>query len=355
MKRISCLLGGVLLSVAASAQLTVMPSGKTYIGDLPNDTQDPDGVITLQVFGPGKDNGNKGRIAIGDYGRASSGSCNVMLAEYGDMDSDQLWLHGKNGIYQTFNKGYEADVVSYYDPIKDAANYNFKVSIKTTKNINCKNLTASNKVTCKELLNTSDRRLKSDIQPIGNSTANLMKLTGVSYYLHSKGEEASLRSGSDNKRDMGLIAQDLMKVYPDLVFEDEEGYYAVNYIGLIPVLIESIKEQQTTIEKLNDKIGKLEAKSIGQLSDATEAVLLQNTPNPFNESTSIEYKIPATATSASIIVYNMEGAQLKEYKINSNGAGSIQIKGSEFAAGMYLYALIVGNELIDTKRMILTK
>lgn len=353
MKRISCLLGGVLLSVAASAQLTVMPSGKTYIGDLPNNTQDPEGVITLHIFGKGE-TGSKGRIAIGDYGKASSGSCNVMISEYGDTDSDQLWLHGKAGIYQTADKGYSSNVISYYDPSKNA-NYNFNVSIKTTKNINCTNLTASNKVTCKELLNTSDRRLKSDIQPIGNSTANLMKLTGVSYYLHSKGEEASLRSGSDNKRDMGLIAQDLMKVYPDLVFEDEEGYYAVNYIGLIPVLIESIKEQQTTIEKLNDKIGKLEAKSIGQLSDATEAVLLQNTPNPFNESTSIEYKIPATATSASIFVYNMEGAQLKEYKINGNGAGSVQIKGAEFAAGMYLYALIVDNELIDTKRMILTK
>lgn len=355
MKRISCLLGGVLLSVAASAQLTVMPSGKTYIGDLPNNTQDPDGVVTLHVFGKGEV-GSKARIAIGDYGRASTGSCNVMISEYADKDSDKLWLHGKNGIYQTAYNGTDKDVISYLDLTMDKI-YHFNVSIKTTKNINCTNLTASNKVTCKELLNTSDRRLKSDIQPIGNSTANLMKLTGVSYYLHSKdeGEEASLRSGSDNKRDMGLIAQDLMKVYPDLVFEDEEGYYAVNYIGLIPVLIESIKEQQTTIEKLNDKIGKLEAKSIGQLSDATDAVLLQNTPNPFNESTSIEYKIPATATSASIFVYNMEGAQLKEYKINGNGAGSVLIKGSEFAAGMYLYALIVDNELIDTKRMILTK
>ena len=136
MKRISCLLGGVLLSVAASAQLTVMPSGKTYIGEMPNNTQDTFEVITLQVFGPGKV-GSKAKIALGDYGNPATGSCNVILAEYGETDTDQLWLHGKNGIYQTFNKGYESDVVSYYDPSKNA-NYNFNVSIKTTKNINCK-------------------------------------------------------------------------------------------------------------------------------------------------------------------------------------------------------------------------
>jgi len=51
----------------------------------------------------------------------------------------------------------------------------------------------------------------------------------------------------------------------------------------------------------------------------------------------------------------MQGAELKSYPITTKGADSITIQGSELPAGMYLYTLVVNNEIIDTKRMILTK
>lgn len=51
----------------------------------------------------------------------------------------------------------------------------------------------------------------------------------------------------------------------------------------------------------------------------------------------------------------MNGTQLKNYSITQRGKGSITIQGSEFTAGMYLYALIADGKVIDTKRMILTK
>jgi Chaperone of endosialidase len=58
-------------------------------------------------------------------------------------------------------------------------------------------------------------------------------------------------------KQMGVIAQEVEKVFPELVTTNGDGYKRVNYIGLIPVLIESIKEQQTQIEKQNQKIEKL--------------------------------------------------------------------------------------------------
>jgi len=51
----------------------------------------------------------------------------------------------------------------------------------------------------------------------------------------------------------------------------------------------------------------------------------------------------------------MNGIQLKNYIISERGKKNIIINGSEFNAGMYLYALINDNKVIDTKRMILTK
>ena len=44
------------------------------------------------------------------------------------------------------------------------------------------------------------------------------------------------------QKQFGLIAQDVQVIYPELVYQDPEGYLAINYTGLIPLLIESIKE-----------------------------------------------------------------------------------------------------------------
>jgi hypothetical protein len=51
----------------------------------------------------------------------------------------------------------------------------------------------------------------------------------------------------------------------------------------------------------------------------------------------------------------MNGVQLKSYPVVERGKGNLTIQGSEFSAGMYLYALIADGKVIDTKRMILTK
>ena len=333
------------LSIAANAQLTVLNNGKTYLGNFPNYLQqsnnDPENDVTLQIFGKGNF-GCKGMLAFGDYGQLSKHTRNVVIGEYGTKDTDQLWLHGKNGIYLTYNDG--------------------------EKIIGCFNRSNGNKFTfntpvwAEGVKLTSDERLKTEIEPISNSLENLMKLNGVSYNLHSKpaaGEDGLRAARVYDKKSIGLIAQELMTVYPELVDQDSDGYYAVDYIGLIPVLIESIKEQQNKINELNEKLEKVEAKQSNNyaLDEAfsTKSVLKQNAPNPFKNETTIEYFVPENATSASIYIYDMTGAQLKEFKINSKGNDKLTIKGSEFKAGMYIYSLIVDGQLIDTKRMTLTK
>jgi len=58
---------------------------------------------------------------------------------------------------------------------------------------------------------------------------------------------------------------------------------------------------------------------------------------------------------ADLYIYNMKGEQINTYPITERGTISITIEGHSLSTGMYLYALIADGQVIDTKRMILTK
>jgi len=60
-----------------------------------------------------------------------------------------------------------------------------------------------------------------------------------------------------NKNDFGFIAQEVKEVLPEIVSLDPTSeLYTINYVKLIPVLVEAIKEQQAEIELLKQQIGK---------------------------------------------------------------------------------------------------
>jgi hypothetical protein len=90
---------------------------------------------------------------------------------------------------------------------------------------------------------------------------------------------------------------------------------------------------------------------------ATEAgiQLYQNTPNPFNGVSTINYELPQ-AGQVTFEVFDITGKQIVEMNEGSKGAGSYQISlnASDFAAGSYYYTLTVGTERV-TKQMVITK
>lgn len=89
---------------------------------------------------------------------------------------------------------------------------------------------------------TSDQRLKTNITNISDPLEKVRWLRGVCFeWDHSK--IADLPSvGPKPTKDVGLLAQDVEKVFPEVVFERDDGYKAVDYSRLVPVLIEAIKE-----------------------------------------------------------------------------------------------------------------
>lgn len=102
-------------------------------------------------------------------------------------------------------------------------------------------------------LYNSDRRLKDNIQTLDGGLAKLLQLHPVSFTWNS-----GPRKG---KHDIGLIAQDVQKVQPELVNTDTTtGYLAVDYPKLAPILIKAIQEQQAEIDALKARVAELEAK-----------------------------------------------------------------------------------------------
>ena len=119
----------------------------------------------------------------------------------------------------------------------------------------------ANKVT-----QVSDIRLKQNITGLEHALDNLDLIDGV-YFDWVKNENTGLQLSGG--RQVGVIAQDLEKVYPELVTTNDKGYKTVDYMKLTPVLLEAIKEQQKMIESQNSRIKRLET-LVEQLLSGTE-------------------------------------------------------------------------------------
>jgi hypothetical protein len=96
---------------------------------------------------------------------------------------------------------------------------------------------------------SSDIRLKENITPIPNALEKVNQISGNTYDWKEGYDEIHSHKGND----VGVIAQELEKVLPEVVTERETGYKAVNYEKIVPLLIEAIKELSAKIHRLENK------------------------------------------------------------------------------------------------------
>ena len=105
--------------------------------------------------------------------------------------------------------------------------------------------TVSNDLTVSgDVVISSDARLKSNIVSLGSTLPKLLQIDGKSYEMKGK-------------QKIGVLAQEIQEVFPELVSEDDNEMLAVNYQGLVPVLINALKEQQTEIDTYRDEVSEL--------------------------------------------------------------------------------------------------
>lgn len=221
-----------------------------------------------------------------------------------------------------------------------------------------------NDIQIRNLYQNSDVNAKTNILPLSNSLEKITSLKPVTFNWIN-GDIRKSASG-ESMSEIGFIAQDVEKVLPEAVIEDDEGHKLVNYSAVIPLLTEAVKELSNKIEKLEKENESLKSASatlskvntsgfIDNNDNGNNGILYQNNPNPFSKSTQINYYIPNNVNSASLCVFDMQGKQIKQLNISERGKGSKIISASELSAGIYLYALIADGKEIDVKRMILTE
>ena len=105
--------------------------------------------------------------------------------------------------------------------------------------------TVSNDLTVSgDVVISSDARLKSNIVSLGSTLPKLLQIDGKSYEMKGK-------------QKIGVLAQEIKEVFPELVSEDDNEMLAVNYQGLVPVLINALKDQQSEIDELKEMVQKL--------------------------------------------------------------------------------------------------
>jgi hypothetical protein len=179
-----------------------------------------------------------------------------------------------------------------------------------------------------------------------------------------------LDNKSSDKKHYGMIAQDVEKLFPEIVTEPAAGgsnHYAVNYSAYGVIAIKAIQEQQKKIETLEERIVRLEAaltKAIGKsnsnvtkneansaVKEASNNALEQNQPNPFNQSTVIRHPLPQGSTGQ-LQVYDVNGVLVKSLRVSSS---QTVLNASELKAGTYTYTLIVDGAVTGSRKMVVVK
>ena len=103
-----------------------------------------------------------------------------------------------------------------------------------------------------DLTINSDERLKDNIQPLGSTLNKLHQIEAKTY---------SFKKDEEHTPKIGVLAQEVQAVFPELVTEGADGILSVNYQGLVPVLINAINEQDAKMSEQDAKIAALEAKN----------------------------------------------------------------------------------------------
>ncbi|MGM0579884.1 MAG: tail fiber domain-containing protein [Bacteroidota bacterium] len=128
-------------------------------------------------------------------------------------------------------------------------------------------------VSAVEFLTTSDKRYKKNITTLDNALGNTLKLRGTSYFWKDENKP--------QKRQIGVVAQEVEEIYPEFVHTNDEGFKSVNYAQMTAVLIEAIKELNVKVENLEKENETLttalkETKDLAKKINKLEKLLLED-------------------------------------------------------------------------------
>jgi hypothetical protein len=263
------------------------------------------------------------------------------------------------------------------------------------------------------LTSLSDGRYKKNIKQNVPGLEFINQLQPITYTLDVAGIEEKLNGGRREMKDpggkvlpkltldqnaisesskvihTGFVAQDVEAAAKKLAYDfsgvdkpkdPSKSLYGLRYAEFVVPLVKAVQELSSkndslsavvaqlqdslnnVVAQMNDRLSKIEQtlgignnKQNAPAVELSSAKLYQNIPNPFSQSTQINYYVPYSAGSAVLQVTDMTGVIIKSVAVNSKGNGQLTLATNQLASGTYAYTLIVDGNIIDTKIMVLAK
>jgi hypothetical protein len=219
-----------------SSSWTAFPDNKLNGAEICNDST---GYKTLMIVG-NKSNGGGRRVSIWDILEV-----NGTLKVVGCMTPSAGNSEG-NGIMfpkDPAGGGGDAAWIRYYPHSGEACVLEIGISNDPDDYIHLK---SSGGVRVNNVVCTSDLQSKENVEDLQSALEKTLKLRGVSYMW----KQSDALPGKPRQSKIGLIAQEVRDIFPGLVSSGPGNLLGIDYISLIPVLVESIKSQQSQINRL---------------------------------------------------------------------------------------------------------
>ncbi|MDM8522909.1 tail fiber domain-containing protein [Desulfococcaceae bacterium HSG8] len=194
---------------------------------------------------------------IGHYaGYNNTGEGNVFIgnrAGYNELESNKLYVSNSDTANPLVYGEFDSNTLS----VNGRVGINTRAYENHSLYVNGSMYVNGDAYTTGDAWSASDIRWKKNIRPIQNALEKVLQLQGVRYEWET---DEYPDTGFSEGEQIGLIAQELEPVLPELVKTDDDGYKSVSYEKLAPVLIEAIKEQQSQIKELRTQVEELKNK-----------------------------------------------------------------------------------------------
>jgi hypothetical protein len=345
-------------------------------------------------------------LAVGDsalyYLNGGSGHCTAVGSEAGWRNTT-----GGNNTYFGYHAGNTVTTGSSNTIIGYGADDNNAALTNTTALGNLAAATASNQVRIGNTSVTSiggqvgwsvfsDERVKTNIKENvpGLQFINLLKPITYHYDIDKEQNITGAKTTEkwEGKYDIaqtrfsGFSAQQVEKAAKQIGYDfsgvdapkNDKDLYALRYSDFVVPLVKAVQELSKKSDDKDSAINDLEARiarvesliNTQQLSlvpsntevrgqqlpvSISSVSLEQNTPNPFNHTTTIGYLLPGKFSSAQIIISDKNGNQLKQFDISRGRKGTVTLDASTLTSGTYYYSLYADGKLVASKAMELIK
>jgi hypothetical protein len=235
---------------------------------------------------------------------------------------------------------------------------NGDVGIATNPTTGLYKLDVNGTIRSTSLLVTSDAKFKDNVQPISNANEIINGLNGVTYQW--KTEEFKDKQFSTQKQ-IGFIAQEVEKVLPEAVIKDANGDYAVNYIEIIPILTEALKQQSKKVDYLESQISEimslLSNNKVTESEDINESnVLFKLFPNPVTSSILNLEVFTLDEGLVKITITDLQGKEISKTETSgcAKCVNKIGIDISHLSNGNY-FATVNANGKHSSAKFVITK